>query len=233
MNKYLREVAEDEVPDNVFLGMHLNPGANRLNVIALLFSFYVANMMLQFQTTFISYLLEEHYDIPEKEAPKVSGDIGLVGEVGNIVFALVIGYLMDLFGRKWLTIGGLMMASLATMLKPVPDKIGYLYVLRTFTNIGMVALINTPFTLDYIRKQSIGMIMASHSIIGTLAGITVTTGCIQLDKVMQVGYVYVGIGILSLLVSVVLAFGLNDIKLVVVRDPKKARSIALDSDQKG
>ena len=64
MNKYLKEVAEDEVPDNIFLKMHLNPGATRLNVIALLFSFFVANIMLMFQTTFISYLLEEHYDVP-------------------------------------------------------------------------------------------------------------------------------------------------------------------------
>ena len=59
---------------------------------------------------------------------------------------------MDLLGRKWLSIGGLMMAALATMLKPVPDKIGYLYALRTLVNAGLVALINTPFTLDYIRK---------------------------------------------------------------------------------
>ena len=59
---------------------------------------------------------------------------------------------MDLFGRKWITIGGLMIASFATMLKPVPDKIGYLYVLRFITNAGLVALINTPFTLDYVRK---------------------------------------------------------------------------------
>ena len=46
MNKYLKEVAEDEVPDNVFLGMHLNPGATRLNVIALLFAFYAAALNL-------------------------------------------------------------------------------------------------------------------------------------------------------------------------------------------
>ena len=123
-----------------------------------------------------------------------------------------------------------MVAGLATMLKPVPDQIGYLYVLRTVTNMGMVGIINTPFTLDYIRKQSIGMIMACHSIIGTLAGLTVTVGCIQLDKVMPVGYVYVGIGILCLLVAAILSFGLNDIKLVVVRDFNKARSIALDSE---
>ena len=64
------------------------------------------------------------------------------------------------------------------------------------------------------------MIMASHSIIGTLAGMTVATGCIQLDKVMPVGYIYFGIGALTLLISAILAFGLNDIKLLVVRDPK-------------
>ena len=46
MNKYLKEVAEDEVPDNVFLGMHLNPGATRLNVVALLFAFYAAALNL-------------------------------------------------------------------------------------------------------------------------------------------------------------------------------------------
>ena len=63
MNKYLREVAEDEVPDNVFLKMHLNPGATRLNVIALLFMFYVASLNHKFQTSLMSYLLEEHYDI--------------------------------------------------------------------------------------------------------------------------------------------------------------------------
>ena len=126
-----------------------------------------------------------------------------------------------------------MVAGLATMLKPVPEKIGYLYALRIITNIGMVGLTNTPFTLDYIRKQSIGIVMTYHSIIGTLSDITVTSGCIQLDKVMPVGYVYVGIGALSLLVAVFLAFGLKDIKLVVVRDFNKARSIALDSEQKG
>ena len=64
MNRYLKEVAEDEVPDNVFLKMNLNPGATRLNVIALLFSFYVSSLNHKFQTTFTSYLLEEHYDIP-------------------------------------------------------------------------------------------------------------------------------------------------------------------------
>ena len=49
---------------------------------------------------------------------------------------------------------------------------------------------------------------------------------------MPVGYVYVGVGAVCLLVSAILAFGLNDIKLVVVRDPNKARSIALDPEQK-
>ena len=46
MNKYLKEVAEDEVPENVYLGMKLNPGVTRTNIIALLFAFYAINLNL-------------------------------------------------------------------------------------------------------------------------------------------------------------------------------------------
>ena len=88
----------------------------------------------------------------EDDVAKVTGDIGFVGEIGTLSTEFIIGYLMDLLGRKHLNVGGLIVASIAVFCKPLPQKIGYLYAFRILTNVGLLPMLYTPYILDYVKK---------------------------------------------------------------------------------
>ena len=101
-----------------------------------------------------------------------------MGEIASISSEFILGYLMDLFGRKHLNVGGLIVASIAVFCKPLPQQIGYLYAFRILTNVGLLPMLYTPYILDYVRKQSLGLLMGYQSAIATLSNIISTTGTI-------------------------------------------------------
>ena len=68
--------------------------------------------------------------MPENERAKVAGDLGVAAEIASISGAMFIGYSMDLFGRKWITVGGIMVLGICVFCDGIPQKIGWLYLLR-------------------------------------------------------------------------------------------------------
>ena len=82
-------------------------------------------------TVMVTYLLENAYDVPEDEVASVSGNIGVVSEIGGMVAELSLGYLQDLLGRKWISISSLFIASIATFSMTLPNTIWALYFLKT------------------------------------------------------------------------------------------------------
>ena len=73
---------------------------------------FVILLVLSLETTFTTYLLEANFDIEGKEAAKVAGDLGLYAAVAALSMNLILGYLMDLFGRKLLLVIGLSVTSI-------------------------------------------------------------------------------------------------------------------------
>ena len=123
-------------------------------------------MNMNLQTAFTRYLLEDHYHIPEDDRAKVAGNLGAAATIATILGAFAVGYSMDLFGRKWITVGGFMVMGIAVFFKAIPDNIGWLYLLRVCTQLGALPMIGSPFAVDYCQQGSIGRMTGFHMFLG-------------------------------------------------------------------
>ena len=92
------------------------------------------------------------------------------------------GYALDLFGRKKLTVIGLMISGIAIGCQPLPANLTGLYILRTIASIGILPVLYTPYTVDYIKKGSLGLITGYYTVIAQLASLVSTSGAIQAQK---------------------------------------------------
>ena len=134
-----------------FLKLELKPKVTGWNVVAYALGQFIVLLVLSLETTFTTYLLEDNFDIEGKEAAKVAGDLGLYAAVAAVSMNLILGYLMDLFGRKMLLIIGLSVTSIGVACQPLPDQLAWLYVIRIATNLGVVPYLVSPYLVDYIQ----------------------------------------------------------------------------------
>lgn len=65
IKKYLREIEEDANPNKIFLKMRLNTGVTKSNAVLLLLIFFIVNLNMTFQMAFITYLLEDQYEVSD------------------------------------------------------------------------------------------------------------------------------------------------------------------------
>lgn len=72
---------------------------------------------------------------------------------------------------------------------------------------------STPYTVDYIAQSSMGMFNGYYSFLNTSAGVITSSGVIKLQEYVPVQSIYVVLGCVVCLVSVFLAFALNDVHL--------------------
>ena len=190
----------------------LNLGVRPINIWSLLLSIFIANLIMALETAFTSYLLRESYDLHGDKVAEVTGNLGLVGDLGSVASELLSGPAMDLFGRKSLSIGGLVVASVAMIVKPLFKSISWLYILKLLTNMGIVPLMYSPYPTDYIARESLGLFTTGYLLIAAqFSTILSTSGAIQIQKVLPASYVYYAVGILALVVSIFLLFGLTDV----------------------
>lgn len=120
------------------------------NVSAFYCGQFIVLLVLSLETTFTSYLLEENFDIEGEEAAKVAGNLGFVAAIAALSTEMILGYLMDLFGRKVLLVSGLALTCIGVILQALPKQLVYLYLVRIVTNIGVVPYLVSPYLVDYI-----------------------------------------------------------------------------------
>ena len=138
----------DSTPDNdeaakqkkTFLFLKLNDGVSSLNVFALMLAYFGVITLLALQIDFMSFLLDDNFNIVDDEAARVMGNIGFTGTVASIMFGLVLGTLMDIVGRKIPTVAGLFVTGIFTSIIPVPKHIAWLYLFRCINNIATMPL---------------------------------------------------------------------------------------------
>lgn len=99
--------------ENSFIGIKLNEGASAWNVASLLAASLASMIISSMTTDFISYLLDENFNIVDSEASKVISNMGLTATIVELPIKLLLGALMDLTGRKWLAISGLALMGLS------------------------------------------------------------------------------------------------------------------------
>ena len=127
----------------------LQLGVNRCNLLSLYLFQFILSMVLQVQITLLSYLI---YEIsPDSNTGKVVGNLGFYADITVVLLDLVLGYAMDLFGRKTLSLTGFIIAGAAQIIMPVCPKIypGML-ICRILIAVGLLPALNTPLVLDYV-----------------------------------------------------------------------------------
>ena len=190
----------------------MNPGVRPVNIFSLLLSHFIVMLIMTLETAFTSYLLKDNYDIHGDRVAEVAGNLGFVGDIGSVSMELLSGPAMDIFGRKSISIGCLMMASFAMFSKPLLKSLTGLYILKLLTNIGTVPLFYSPYPVDYVAKDSLGLFSTSYCLLVSQCALMLSTsGAIQVQKVLPVSYVYFAIGLLSFATSIFFIFGLKDV----------------------
>ena len=112
------------------------------------------------QINFTSYLLDDNFGITDARAADVIGNLSTVGTIAGILTVMILGTIMDMFGRKIPSIVGVVIAAIGMTLMPIPKKLSGLYILRCLIEIGVLPLKWSPFVVDYICKQSLGLYSA-------------------------------------------------------------------------
>jgi len=118
----------------------------------------------------------------QSEAGQIQSRINTIAEIALFLVNVFAGFLLDRFGRKWLYIFGfLVMAGYLTSLCYVGSIYPGILALTICSKVfGCSLLMNTPFTADYVQKQSMGPIVAIITALATTAEIVVTSGFIGL-----------------------------------------------------
>ena len=106
---------------------------------------FCATLTVTLQTSFTSYLLADHYGVEDSDAAAILGQIGFVGDLASVSAELFLGHVMDIMGRKWPSVFGLVLSAGAFICSPLPNKLYGLYICRCIGNIGYLPLIYSPF----------------------------------------------------------------------------------------
>ena len=84
---------------------------------------------------------------------------------------LVLSSALDFYGRKTLTCTGLFVAGAGLICQGLPDHIGWLYLFNVITSVGTIPAAVSPYAVDYIKPESLGLLASYFTISDTVAGI--------------------------------------------------------------
>ena len=102
----------------------------------------------------------DEFDLTEDQASSISANSLSYGFMVGIPLSLIVGFLYDLIGRRWVIIGTFLIGAASTMAIPIvaPSVIGYDICKVIFLQTLVVLLCN-PFINDYVTVQSRGLAM--------------------------------------------------------------------------
>ena len=131
--------------------------------------------MFSTNVNFTSFLLDDNFGITDADAARVIGNLGTAGDITSVSTELVLGTLMDLIGRKIPSVGGLILAGTGFLLTPIPKKLGGVYCFRCMIDVGALPLMWSPFGVDYIQSESLGLYSAYSTMITQFTSILGST----------------------------------------------------------
>ena len=193
------------------MGLKMHEGVSPWNVIAFLLSSFACIMQLNMIATFTSFLLDDNFNITDDEAAETLGNLGLAGDIASVSSEIALGTLMDLMGRKVLSISGLAIAGIGTLISPLPKQIYGLYIIRCVIDIGVIPMLWTPFSVDYIQKESLGLLTVYATLVTQVANLMGSSVSVQIERAIGVDSVYYIYGSLVLLICLILCFGLKEV----------------------
>jgi len=96
----------------------------------------------------------------------LSGALNMYSDIVLVFTEIFFGFLMDLFGRKWFSIIGLVLVSLVIFITPITTVIYPALLLCTIgLKVGAAVGLNSPLTVDYVAKESMGFVAAGFALL--------------------------------------------------------------------
>ena len=159
----------------------------------------------------MSYLVYANFG-PNVNAGKIVGNLGFYSDISVVLLDLILGSLMDLFGRKYLSLTGFIIAGAAQIIIPFSKKIypGML-ICRILISVGILPGLNTPFVLDYVAQESLGLASAHINMISLFAQLLSTSGAILVSETIPIRIVFYIAGGITLLSTVFLFCGIKEV----------------------
>lgn len=200
------------------LGVKLNHGISRINLISYFLIQFVCYSCLQLLLSYVSFILQDpdYYHIDPKDIGTVTGNLAYKGEIFVILTSLLAGPILDTLGRKIPLIIGYLIAGTSILLIPLFKSIYPSFlILRTLISMGTVIGMNVPLLPDYVRKESLGLANGYNEVVVSFAFIFASTGFYSInDYVSDQKYVYFGMGAFVIAISIFLIYGIKDVKWV-------------------
>ena len=191
--------------------LSLKPGVTKFMVFSFILGYFSVTIQKQIMGGFTSYLLEDRHGLKDAEAAKTLGNLGLTSDLCSIGFNLILGSLMDLIGRKLISVVFLGISGVTVTAIPFPTGMGGVYACRIINSIGLLPLSWSPYGVDYIKKESQGILGAYMVIAAHIGGIMTNSMAIQIEEHVGVVYVYLLFGTIVLLCTLITSFGLKDV----------------------
>lgn len=123
---------------------------------------------------FVTFILEDpnFYNLSKTEAAESMGFIGMLSEVANIIAELMMGLIINIFGRKKPLILVLVTAGFSTAAIPLFTELyPWFCIFRILINLGAAISGNIPLLPDYVQKESLGKANAYALVLQTLGAI--------------------------------------------------------------
>jgi MFS family permease len=166
------------------LGVKLNPGISKTNIIAYWLLSFVNWTCINFIFSFITEILSNPsaYNQPTDQVPDLIGRIGMYAEICAIIQGLLMGVIIDTLGRKIPLIFGQIEAAIAIAAIPLFTQVyPWFFICRCLISLGTVIAVNMPFLPDYVDKGSIGLANSYGQVIMSSALIFSSTGLYQIS----------------------------------------------------
>lgn len=107
------------------------------------------------------------YGETSDKAGETSGSLNFYADLSLAVVEFAIGFLLDYFGRKTLSIVGFFVYGACMMASPYVGTIypGVLCVMLAQKLFGLGLVMNSPFLADYVNKDSMGIVVGIYGVI--------------------------------------------------------------------
>ena len=167
--------------------MELQNGIGGVNLVTYALVYFVTMLALQVIYSFVVFILTDplYYDINKNEIGSIMGTIGMYSEMFVIAADLIIGVIIDIFGRKSILIIGQFVSAMSIGAIPLFKDVypGY-FICRVSCALGTIIAINIPLLPDYVKKDSLGMAYAYLSIVSVT--VSILSGTVILQVAAQI-----------------------------------------------
>lgn len=172
---------------NSFLGIRLNAGIFRGNMVSFYLACYAAIMLATFIPQTQPFLLSQVLEMETSRQGVVSGNLNFWGEIVIILTVGLWGSLSDRIGRRMVTAIGFLLVAAGIGLYGVVQDISGLWLARGVYSAGIAAVSTMLITLmaDYASNGSRGKATGFMGIMNGLGAMTAALFLLKLPAIFQ------------------------------------------------